>query len=323
MSIHPLLSCGIFTRLREVSQDTSILAFLAYLKEEKRFSPLTLKAYAFNLLELEIFIKKSFGNYVQGHQVVWKDLPSLVLRSYLSSLFSRLKARSLARRVGSLRSFYNYLSRQGLVDQNIAREIPYPKTPQDLPRYLEIEEAAYLLDKPLEESFEAKRDRAMWELFYSSGLRASELVALTFSQVDLKEALLRVKGKGSKERLVPIGTKAVEAIKDYLTFRSQVPIQPGYENFIFLGKRGRRIHASVLARQLKKDLVQAGLAAKVTPHGLRHSFATHLLQSGADLRGIQELLGHASLSTTQRYTHISLDKLKSAYDKAHPRAKSE
>ena len=199
-------------------------------------------------------------------------------------------------------------------------ELAAPKQAQRLPEFLDIEEAFRLMEAPDKNDFASLRDRAILELFYTSGLRVGELAPLKLTALDLKDGMVRVRGKGNKERLVPLGSRAREALEAYFGVRSEIQAHPGHEEYVFIGKRGKQIHPSVITKRLKAYAAKVGVGKNISPHTLRHTFATHLLGGGADLRGIQELLGHASLSTTQKYTHIDLDKLLEVYDKAHPKA---
>ncbi len=302
------------------SPDLHIQQFLLYLKNEKNSSKHTRRSYANDLHELVAFLKERFSEFIPQEQIDWSQVSLHALRSYLALLYSKLKPSSIARRIATLRSFYNFMVGHKILERNLAAEIASPKIPKSLPKFLEVEEVVRLVEAPSGEGFEAARDRAILELFYSSGLRIGELAPLKIHEVDLQEAMVRVKGKGGKERVVPIGKMACAAIRDYLAERSEVRAQAGYEQTLFLGKRGKQIDPKVIARMLHRYVLQLGLGKHVNPHMLRHSFATHLMNHGADLRGIQELLGHSSLSTTQKYTHVSLDQLMEVYDKAHPKA---
>lgn len=297
-----------------------VAEFLEYLRTEKNFSAHTLKNYAIDLREVTEYLKEHQRDWVRDGEVQWEALTILPLRAYLARAHGRLKASSLGRRIATLRSFYKFLAKRGLVQRNVALELSAPKLPKTLPKFLDVDEAFRLMEIPQGEGFEGRRDRAILELFYSSGLRIGELTALKLPALDLKEGMVRVKGKGSKERLIPVGQKACAALEAYLEVRPQIQAQSGFEDFVFLGKQGKAINPRVVAKRLEAYAMQLGLPKKITPHMLRHSFATHLMNNGADLRGIQELLGHASLSTTQKYTHISLDKLMDVYDKSHPKA---
>lgn len=300
--------------------DPRVKEFLVFLKSEKNYSPHTLKNYGIDLEEITLFLKENFPKFSGTEGINWDQIPIFVLRSYLSRAHGRLKPSSLGRRVATLRSFFRFLAKRGFLDKNITLEITSPKQPKTLPKFLDVDEVFRLMEAPQSVGFDSLRDRAILELFYSSGLRIGELVQLQISSVDLKEGLVRVKGKGRKERLIPVGGKACEAIQNYLALRPEVKPQGGFEEYLFLGKQGKAIHPSVIAKRLQNYVLQLGLPKKVTPHMLRHTFATHLMNGGADLRGIQELLGHSSLSTTQKYTHIHLDKLLAVYDKSHPKA---
>ena len=299
---------------------TPVEEFLNYLRTEKRCSAHTLRNYAIDLREIGEYLKSRHPECLEGGEVRWSQLTIFPLRSYLGQVYGRLKPSTLGRRIASLRSFYKYLAKRGLVKRNVALELSAPKLPKALPKFLDVDEAFRLMEIPEGEDFGARRDRAILELFYSSGLRIGELTTLRFAAIDLPQALVRVRGKGNKERIVPFGAKAALAIEKYLELRSSVRVQAGHEDVVFLGVQGKPVSPSVVAKMLQKYASKLGLPKKVTPHMLRHSFATHLMNNGADLRGIQELLGHASLSTTQKYTHVSLDKLMEVYDKAHPKA---
>lgn len=301
-------------------EDPKVEEFLNFLKFEKNYSAHTRKNYGIDLREVTAFLRREFPQWTKKESVLWGEVGLFAFRSYLSKAFGRLKPASTARRIATLRSFYSFLTKQGAVKRNLALELSAPKLPKTLPKFLDVDEAFRLMDAPRGTDYASLRDKAILELFYSSGLRIGELSALKITAVDLQESMVRVKGKGGKERILPVGARARDALERFVAARAVHPAQAGHEEFLFLGSRGRVIHASVVAKQLQKFCVQAGLGKKVTPHVLRHTFATHLMNGGADLRGIQELLGHASLSTTQKYTHINLDKLMDVYDKAHPKA---
>ncbi len=300
--------------------DPKIQEFLEYLRSEKRCSTHTLKSYQKDLEALQQFLQQEFSPSWQQREIPWKEVPLFALRSHFSKIYPHLKAASLGRKMAAVRSFYRFLVKRSVLEHNPALEIHAPKIPQNLPRFLEVEEANLLLDSLCSDDFSGRRDRAMLELFYSSGLRLSELLQLKISQWDRSQCLVRVLGKGGKERVIPVGGPASQALERYFELRAQFQTRAGEEEYLFLGLRGKRLHPSVVHRQMQCYAQSMGLGKKLHPHMLRHSFATHLLGGGADLRGIQELLGHASLSTTQKYTHISLDKLLEVYDKAHPKA---
>lgn len=300
--------------------EPSVARFLEYLRTEKRCSHHTLKNYGRDLMGLTGFIQKNFPQWAKQEKVLWDKLPLFALRSHLSQLHGKLKAPSIARCIASIRSFFKFMVSQGKLKHNISLELSAPKPAKALPKFLDVEEAFRLMEVPIEDGVNGLRDRAILEMFYSSGLRVGELAEVSLNALDLKEGLVRVRGKGNKERLVPVGSRALQAIQDYLNSRNELPIQSGHEKYLFIGKQGKRINTSVIAKKLKAYAKRVGVRSDISPHTLRHTFATHLLSGGADLRGIQELLGHSSLSTTQKYTHIDLDKLLEVYDKAHPKA---
>lgn len=282
--------------------------FYDSLKAERDASPNTLKAYAIDLKEFLQFIDKKP-----------EDVDNLDIRSFLASLHHRkLKKSSVSRKLATIRSFFKYLHREGVVKKNPAKLVASPKVPKSLPRFLTVDETFALMEAPKGDTFHASRDRAILELLYSSGLRVSELTALDINDLDMKESLIRVKGKGKKERIIPVGSKAIDAIKNYLPERILIKKKsPAY----FLNSRGGRLTQRTVRRIVVKYGKLIALRGSLSPHTLRHTFATHLLHSGADLRSIQELLGHLSLSTTQKYTHVDIAHLMDVYDKAHPLAK--
>lgn len=275
--------------------------------ESKGASPHTIRAYR---KDLEIFLKDA------------PPEPGLSdIRGFVASEITKGHKKSTAsRRLASVRSFLKFLNREGLIGANPARLVPAPKQPKKLPRVLSVDEVFALVEKPKGDKFAAMRDRAMLELLYSSGLRVGELASLDIDDLNLNEGLLKAKGKGKKERLVPIGGKALAALWAYLAERRKLS---GHDNALFLNARGSRLTDRSIRRTVLKYALMISADGKVSPHTLRHTFATHLLQSGADLRVIQELLGHASLSTTQKYTHLDITHLMDVYDKAHPFSKDK
>jgi integrase/recombinase XerC len=227
----------------------------------------------------------------------------------------------VARKLSSLRSFFDYLIRREKIQQNPADMISAPKMGKAMPDFLSVDEAFQIMHGPDSAKVMGSRDRAILEILYSCGLRVSELTALNLDSVDLELGLVRLIGKGSKERLVPVGGKAKEALANYLKKREKLLGEKLEQRALFLNNRGGRLSSRSVSRILKKHMQKCKIARPLSPHGLRHSFATHLIDAGADLRAVQEMLGHASLSTTQRYTHLSVDKLMAEYDKAHPRSR--
>ena len=289
--------------------------FQQFLAVERNVSIHTCAAYRRDLEEFHAFLSGAGG----GEAVSLSRIDHLLLRRYLAELHKRNQRTSIARKLSALRTFFRYLVREGALATNPAEGVATPKRNRYLPKTLSVDEAAALMERGHGATLLALRDRAILELFYSSGLRISELTGLDVGGLDLRENLVRVLGKGRKERIVPVGRKAHEALAVYLEARGQVADdQP-----LFANHRGGRLTPRSIQRHLKVQLIKAGVLKDISPHALRHSFATHLLDGGADLRAIQELLGHASLSTTQRYTQVSVDQLMAVYDKAHPRSRKK
>ena len=284
--------------------------FLFYLKSEQNVSPHTLRSYTKDLDDFLTFIDKRP-----------KDIDNLDIRSFLASLHhNNLKKSSISRKLATIRSFFKFLNREGYVKKNPAKLVSSPKVPKNLPRFLSIDDVFYLMETPQGDTFKPTRDKAILELLYSSGLRVSELTSLDMSDLDIKESLIRAKGKGRKERILPIGIKAMEALQNYLPERMSLKRRT---TALFLNNRGGRLTQRSVRRILLYYSRMINLEGDLSPHTLRHTFATHLLHEGADLRSIQELLGHSSLSTTQRYTHVDIGHLTEVYDKAHPLAKEK
>ena len=280
--------------------------FFRYLEIEKGASPHTLANYRVDLHSFKTFL---------GDRGLDRVDP-LLLRRYLAELKAKNFAkRSVARRISCLRSFFRFLCREGYLTTNPVSILRSPKLDRRLPPVLEVEEVARLLDSH-DGTEKGLRDQALLETIYSAGLRVSEVVGLDVDRVDFIGGIIKVYGKGKKERLCPIGERALQAIHRYLEHRPRSKEAEA----LFLNRRGKRLSARSVRRVLDQALQRASLNRHVSPHALRHSFATHLLDRGADLRSVQELLGHQSLSTTQIYTHVSAERLKKVYDKAHPRA---
>jgi integrase/recombinase XerC len=297
--------------------ERAIRAYLRHLHLDQNCSPETIRAYASDLGEFAAFAARELGGEADP-----KRADRLLIRGFLGELHERgVKRSTVARKLAAMRSFFRYLKRRGKVASNPAEAVSTPRQERRLPKQLSVGEMSHLLEVPDDSTPLGARDRAILELLYASGLRVSELTSLEFDDLDLSEAMVRVRGKGRKERLVPVGSQAVKALRKYLRRRSQLEPRPGSgKEALFLNFRGTRLNVRSVRRILDHALESAAIARKVSPHALRHSFATHLLDAGADLRSIQELLGHASLSTTQRYTHVSTERLLKAYGKAHPRA---
>ena len=303
----------IVTALR-MDRHPFIRQFILYLSAEKNASPCTCRAYERDLVEFEDFLKSSGIFLSNAREVEIEKVDRLGIRSFLSFLHRKNKKSSIARKVSSLRSFYKFLIREGLATSNPAKSVSTPKREKTLPTTLTVDEAFRLMET--QAGKQGLRDRAILELLYSSGIRVGELVGLNLDQLDTDLGIVKVLGKGRKERLVPVGSKAVEALKAYLEEREG---EDG-EAPVFVNPRGGRLTARSVGRLVKKYSKHSGIFRRVSPHTLRHSFATHLLDAGAEIREIQEMLGHVSLSTTQRYIHLSPGKLMEVYDKAHPRS---
>lgn len=299
--------------------DLEVKAFLDYLASQRNASENTLKNYCVDLKQFSRFLKNRYSEITfdgAGLQKIDKN----ILRSFLNEAFKNLGATSVARKLSTLRSFFEFCIKKKWLSANLAKMIRSPKIPKRTPRFLTVDEVFALLAAPAGAGILELRDKAILELFYASGLRLSELVSLKKEELDLEQGMVRVLGKGNKERLVPVGKTAILSLQTYLEKRDKLLRAKPDHSYFFLNKLGGGISARAVERLIEKYLKRTGIQKKVTPHVLRHTFATHLLNAGADMRGIQELLGHASLSTTQRYTHVALDKLMEIYDKTHPKA---
>jgi integrase/recombinase XerC len=293
----------------------AIRAFLEDLKHRRGVSPNTLSAYESDLVQFQIFLEEELG----GANLSSIDV--LAIRSFLAHLHARgLERASIARKLAALRTFFRFLLREGLLARNPARLVSTPRLDRKLPPRIEEHEVDSLLELPDQRLPLGRRDRAILELLYGAGLRVGEIVALDRATCDLDSRLLRVQGKGAKERIVPFGEPAEDAIRQYLRDRRElVALGPGTDA-LFLNHRGGRLTARSVRRILDRYLKIAALRSGLSPHSLRHAFATHLLERGCDLRSIQELLGHESLSTTQKYTQLSTKRLLEVYEKTHPKA---
>jgi integrase/recombinase XerC len=303
----------------DASERGRIERFLSHLLIERRLSSHTLAAYRHDL--------KSLAAFCENRKVQrWSDLNNFQVRAFAAAEHAGgIAPRSIQRRLSAVRSFYEYLLREGHAKNNPAQEVRAPKSKKRLPATLDADQMARLLDFRADDSLSA-RDKAMMELFYSSGLRLSELVGLDTAAVDLKDRTVRVLGKGAKTRIVPIGRHAVEALKRWLGERAAIiRNKPGlgaaHAGPMFVGKSGLPLSVRAVQLRVSTWARRQGLSQHVHPHMFRHSFATHLLESSGDLRGVQELLGHADISTTQVYTHLDFQHLASVYDAAHPRAR--
>ncbi len=300
--------------------DKLVDEFIESLTHERRLSPHTARAYQRDLAEFLDFVRKT-----RGRAPTLADLDTHHTRGYLASLFGRNEPATIARKLSSLRSFGAYLTTRKLRPDNPAKLVAMPKLPQGLPRFLSVDEVFRLVEVPDPSTPAGARDTAMLELLYGAGLRVSELTNLNISDVEMSEATVRVRGgKGRKDRVVPVGKPALEAVQRYLGRRAELrPARGGVQDqrAMFLNRRGGRLTPRSVGRIVKTCCEHASARLSASPHALRHSCATHMLDGGADLRTIQEVLGHASLQTTQRYTHVSIDHLMQVYDGAHPHAR--
>jgi integrase/recombinase XerC len=298
-----------------------IREYADYLRNQRNVSPHTLRNYLSDLAQFRQFLLERRFCLIDGKTVDYRKVDVHVVRAYLASLAKGRKKSSIGRKLAALKGFFRYLVATRHIEKDPLGQIHSPKQEKPLPNFLSVDDVFRLLSVSDTRGALPSRDRAILEVFYSTGVRVSELVGLNWSDVDFQLGIVRVVGKGSKERIVPIGEVALDALRDYgQEIRKKWNLACKGESPVFLNNRRGRITTRSVARIIEKHLRKAGIAVKMGPHGLRHSFATHLLNGGADLRVIQELLGHASLSTTQRYTHLNLDQLTAVYDKAHPRA---
>lgn len=297
----------------------SIERFLRYLKVERNASEFTIKSYREDLVTLANYLDESLGAMPRPDQITPMDL-----RTFVAALHEAEYAKSsVARKLASLRSYFRFCQREKLCDSNPAKPLRNPRRERKLPHFLATKEIGKLLNAPPRDDPMGRRDRAIFETLYSAGLRVSELVGINMADLDLVEGIVRVRGKGKKERLAPLGSFAIRALKHWLRHHQFKGSAAEAKNPpVFLNKFGKRITTRSIGRMVEKYLKLTGLDLRTSPHTLRHSFATHLLDSGADIRSVQELLGHKSLVTTQIYTHVSTAGLKAVYEKAHPRARA-
>ncbi len=299
---------------------TAVDRFLRYLHVERNASDLTVKSYREDLTALTEYLTEGAGNPPAPASITPLDL-----RGYVAALHEAGYAKSsVSRRLASLRSFFRFAQREGLADNNPAKPLRNPRRDRTLPHFLSTNDIGRLLEAPPADEPMGLRDRAILETMYSAGLRVSELVGINDGDLDFENGLVRIRGKGRRERLSPLGSFATRAVKRWFKQRRLHAREPqGPAAPVFVNKFGRRLTTRSVARMLEKYLKLTGLDLRTTPHTLRHSFATHLLDRGADIRSVQELLGHKSLVTTQIYTHVSTAGLREAYEHAHPRAKKK
>lgn len=307
------------------SLDQLLAQFLEHLRYERNVSAHTLRNYASDLEQFLDYLAPADPKTGKRNEPALKQIDHITIREWLAELHaSKKKKSSVARKLAALRTFFQFLFREGLIELNPAKLVATPRLEKKLPIHLSIEDAIRFIETPDAETDLGKRDRAILELLYATGVRVSELVQLDLRDVDLNNKLLRVTGKRRKERIVPFGEPALRALQDYLEVRSRflqnAPIEKRDARALILNYQGTRMTTRSVGRMVEKYIRICAGMHDLSPHALRHSFATHLLDSGADLRDIQELLGHARLSSTQIYTHVSMEKLIEVYDKAHPKA---
>ena len=310
---------------RVVSLYDSIETFISYLKDQKGYSPHTIKNYYIDLKQFSEFLgSRNASSRKEKAGLAKVEIDATAIRAYLGSLYGRLTRTTIARKLSAIRSFLLFLEKRGLIRENPAADIATPRLEKYIPVYLPVDDVFRLLERPDREKPLGLRDLAILEVLYSCGIRVSELEALNITGIDFEEHLVRVMGKGNKERIVPIGRTALKAVRNYLDAIQYLRKKKGNDSKdgpLFINSRGGRLSVRSIGRIIKRYAIESGLTSEISPHSMRHTFATHLLDGGADLRSVQELLGHASLSTTQKYTHVSLDRLMEVYDKAHPRSK--
>jgi len=300
--------------------------FKKYLIGEKDASPNTVSAYLNDLTQFEAFLLET-GHACNNSEIQIDQVDRLALRSFMSRLYEKSNSgTSMGRKLSTLSSFFKFLCREGYIKTNVAKTIPVPKKINKLPSHLSVDEVFRLLELPKPESFPGTRDRAILEIFYGTGIRVSELVGLSPDDLKLEQRNVKVLGKGKKERILPLGKQSTEILKSYLQFRAKYiknkKVEPA-PSALFLNQRGQSISVRGVRKIISQYIRTNNFPENISPHSLRHTFATHMLEAGADLRAIQEMLGHASLSTTQKYTHLTIDQLTETYDKAHPRARKK
>lgn len=294
-----------------------LASFLESLSAEKGYSAHTIRAYRH---DLEEFAGIAAGGDEDAAPFDPRKVDALAVRGYLAELYRKNRKTTIARKLSAVRSFFRFLVRQGVLEVNPAEAVQTPKQGKKIPACLTVDDMFRLLDAIPDETVFDLRNRAIFETLYTAGVRISELAGLDTIHVDLEGLTIKVAGKGNKERMVPIGAKAARAIRDYREkLYQETGIAPDQAGALFLNKFKRRLSVRSMARCLDQLVRACGMMVPVSPHTLRHTFATHMLNAGADLRAVQELLGHESLSTTQKYTHVSIDRLMEVYDKAHPR----
>lgn len=298
----------------------AIREFERHLEVEKNFSPHTIKNYLVDLRQFQAYLEQNnIGSGTAGSITI----EPVAIRAFLGALYQQgIRKISVSRKVATLRTFFRFLLKRGYVKFNPAEMVQAPKAEKHLPGFLSVDEIFSMLDGQFPDDMFGLRDKAVLELLYSTGVRVSELTGLNTEDFDPARSLIRVRGKGKKERIVPVGEKAIASLRAYVEKRKQFPAGQDFPEPVFINRFGKRLTDRSVRRILDRYVSAAGLMKKLGPHSLRHSFATHLMEAGADLRSVQELLGHENLSTTQKYTTLGMGRLMEVYDKAHPRAGS-
>ncbi len=305
--------------------EEAIALFNKYLHHEKGYSKHTRRNYQVDLEQFASFLVKNSAGLQErnGNGISIQEIDGTAIRKFVGSLYGNRKRTTIARKLSAVRTFFLFLEKEGLIKTNPAVEVQSPKLEKYVPSHLPVDDVFRLMDLPDRENLLGLRDLAILELLYSCGIRVAELAGLNVASVDRAQRLVKVRGKGDRERLVPIGRQALKALETYLgatqTLRKRLGLKGGSEP-LFLNFRGGRLSTRSVGRIVKRYAGAGGLMEDISPHSLRHTFATHLLDGGADLRSVQELLGHKSLATTQKYTHVSLKRLMEVYDKTHPRS---
>jgi integrase/recombinase XerC len=294
--------------------------FESHLKFEKRYSNHTVISYLKDLEQFSTYLSEYLGKDIRDDAEVIQQIDLLAIRGFINHLHKNgFNKSSIGRKLACLRSFFRFLCRQNYLSQNIAKAVKTPRVAKKLPGILQQDEMNVFLDFPFEDSVTGDRDRAIFELLYATGMRVSEVSSLKLKDVEGSRGSLRITGKGSKERTVFFGSSAASALHTYLQTRAELLPEGQHSEWIFLNSHGKRLTETRIRQILNQYLTKLGMQKKVSPHAFRHSFATHLLNAGADLRWIQELLGHSSLSTTQKYTHLNVQQLLEIHHKSHPR----
>ena len=325
-------NCGINDSIKSIFLENAGLLlkeamalFFEYLKNEKGYSKHTERSYRVDLSQFSSFLRRDgvWSRSEKQGDLSIEEIHGPAIKTYVGSLYENLKRATIARKLSAIRTFFLFLEREGLIKTNPAVEVQSPKLGKYIPSHLPVDDVFRLMDLPDRKNSLGLRDLAILEVLYSCGIRVAELAGMNVSSIDDDQRLVKVTGKGGRERIVPIGRQALRAVKAYLSVTGEVRkriVLAGHGDPLFMNFRGGRLTTRSIGRIVKQYARAGGLTEEISPHSMRHTFATHLLDGGADLRSVQELLGHKSLATTQKYTHVSLKRLMEVYDKAHPRS---